>query len=128
MPHVMSLISFPMSIGFMSHVDFKKRQCRPVEFRGQGPLYKQNRLGHTGKKGTGYPTIGALDGGSQRRMKTLRNCYSLSLIFACPVSPPKCSHVACRIQYKIVLNTLCRVHIIYYLYSHIARVPVARNI
>ena len=34
----MSLIFFPMSIGFMSHVDFKKRQCRPVEFRGQGPL------------------------------------------------------------------------------------------
>ena len=41
MAHVMSLISFPMSIGFMSHVEFKKRQCRPVEFRGQGP---QRRL------------------------------------------------------------------------------------
>ena len=27
-----------MSIGFMSHVDFKKRQCRPVEFKGQGPF------------------------------------------------------------------------------------------
>ena len=34
----MSLIFFPMSIGFISHVDFKKRQCRPVDFRGQGPL------------------------------------------------------------------------------------------
>ena len=37
MAHVMSLIFFPMSIGLMSHVDFKKRQCRPVEFKGQGP-------------------------------------------------------------------------------------------
>ena len=33
----MSLAFFPMSIGFMSHVDFKKRPCRPVEFKGQGP-------------------------------------------------------------------------------------------
>ena len=38
--HVTNL--FPMmSIGFMSHVDFKKRPCRPVEFKGQGP---QNTL------------------------------------------------------------------------------------
>ena len=35
----MSLIFFPMSIGFMSHVDLKKCQCRPVEFKGQGPHY-----------------------------------------------------------------------------------------
>ena len=33
----MSLIFFPMSIGFMSHVDFKKWPCRRVEFKGQGP-------------------------------------------------------------------------------------------
>ena len=33
----MSLIFFPMSIGFMSHVDFKKWPCRPVNFKGQGP-------------------------------------------------------------------------------------------
>ena len=25
---------FSMSIGFMSYVDFKKRTCRPVEFKG----------------------------------------------------------------------------------------------
>ena len=37
MPHVMSLINVPMSIGSMSHVDFKKGLCRPVEFKGQGP-------------------------------------------------------------------------------------------
>ena len=37
MAHVMSLIFFLMSIGFMSHVDFKKGPCRPVEFKGQGP-------------------------------------------------------------------------------------------
>ena len=37
MSHVMSLIVFPMSIGFMSHVDFKKKPCRPVDFKGQGP-------------------------------------------------------------------------------------------
>ena len=39
MAHVMSLIFFPMSIGFMSHVDFKKRPCRPVKFKGQGPQW-----------------------------------------------------------------------------------------
>ena len=39
MAHVMSLIFFPMSIGFMSHVDFKKGPCCPVKFKGQGPLY-----------------------------------------------------------------------------------------
>ena len=33
----MSLILFPMLIGFMSHVDFKKWPCHPVEFKGQGP-------------------------------------------------------------------------------------------
>ena len=38
MAHVLSLIFFPMSIGFMSHVDFKKRPCRPVDFKGQWPL------------------------------------------------------------------------------------------
>ena len=32
----MSLIFFPMSLGSMSHVDFKKWQCRPVDFKGQG--------------------------------------------------------------------------------------------
>ena len=26
-----------MSLGSMSHVDFKKKLCRHVEFRGQGP-------------------------------------------------------------------------------------------
>ena len=37
MAHVMSLIFFPMSIGFMSHVDFKKRPCHPVDCKSQGP-------------------------------------------------------------------------------------------
>ena len=36
----MSLILFPMSIGCMSHVDFKKWPCRPVDFKGQGPYYR----------------------------------------------------------------------------------------
>ena len=35
----MSPIISPMSIGSMSHVDFKKGLCRPVEFKGQGPPY-----------------------------------------------------------------------------------------
>ena len=39
MPYVMSLIIIPMSIGSMSHVDFKKWLCRPVEFRGKSPHY-----------------------------------------------------------------------------------------
>ena len=33
----MSFIRSLLSIGPMSHVDFKKWQCRCVEFRGQGP-------------------------------------------------------------------------------------------
>ena len=33
----MSLIFFPISIGFMSHVDFKKWQCRRVELKVNGP-------------------------------------------------------------------------------------------
>ena len=37
MAHVVSVILFYMSLGSMSHVDFKKRPCRPVDFRGQGP-------------------------------------------------------------------------------------------
>ena len=35
MPNVMSLIVLSMSIGSMSHVDFKKWPCHPVEFKGQ---------------------------------------------------------------------------------------------
>ena len=37
MAHVMSLIFYSMSIDSMLHVDLKKSQCRPVEFKGQGP-------------------------------------------------------------------------------------------
>ena len=37
MVHVMSLIFYHMSIGYMSHDDFKKRPCRPVKSKGQGP-------------------------------------------------------------------------------------------
>ena len=29
-----------MSLSPMLHVEFKKCSCRPVEFNGQGPLYK----------------------------------------------------------------------------------------
>ena len=29
----------------MSHVDFKKWPCRPVEFRGQGPSYYTDHAG-----------------------------------------------------------------------------------
>ena len=33
--HVTNII--PMSIGSMSHVDFKKKSCHPVDFKGKGP-------------------------------------------------------------------------------------------
>ena len=33
----MSLIFSLISIGLMSHVDFKKGSCRPIDFKGQGP-------------------------------------------------------------------------------------------
>ena len=36
----MSLILFLMSLGSMSHVDFKESLCHPVEFRGQGPFFR----------------------------------------------------------------------------------------
>ena len=36
----MSLILFLMSLGSMSHVDFKKGPCQPVEFKGQGPPWR----------------------------------------------------------------------------------------
>ena len=39
--NVLSLILFFMSLGSMSHVWFKKSLCRPVEFRGQGPLSRK---------------------------------------------------------------------------------------
>ena len=35
--HVMSLIFFPMSIGSMPHVDFKKWPCRRVKSKVKGP-------------------------------------------------------------------------------------------
>ena len=38
MPLVVSLISLPMSLRSMSHVDLKKSPCRRVELKGQGPL------------------------------------------------------------------------------------------
>ena len=40
---VMSLIVFLMLIGFISPVDFKILLCRPVEFKGQGPLFSSTR-------------------------------------------------------------------------------------
>ena len=39
MAHVVLIIFFPISISFMSHVDFKKWPCRPVESKGQGLSY-----------------------------------------------------------------------------------------
>ena len=39
MDYVMSLILFPMSKGFMSHVDFRKWPCYPIGFKGQEPNY-----------------------------------------------------------------------------------------
>ena len=29
----------------MSHVEFKKKTCRPVEFKGQGPFYTKKHRG-----------------------------------------------------------------------------------
>ena len=37
----MSLFFLVMLISPMSHVDYKKRPCRPVDFRGLGPYAKQ---------------------------------------------------------------------------------------
>ena len=32
-----SIMSFPLSIGFMSHIEFENLSCLRVEFRGQEP-------------------------------------------------------------------------------------------
>ena len=37
MANVVSLLLIIMSLGSMSHYEFKKRPCRPVDYRGQGP-------------------------------------------------------------------------------------------
>ena len=46
MSHVTIILrTYRMSLSPMSHVEFKKRPCRPVDFRGQGPLvYMVNTL------------------------------------------------------------------------------------
>ena len=50
--HVMSVIFINMSIGLMSHIDFKKRPCRPVKFKGQeSPVATATADGHTEKTG-----------------------------------------------------------------------------
>ena len=43
----------------MLPVEFKKTLCRPVEFKGQGPLSN--------------PISGGVDGGSRCRMSIIRN-------------------------------------------------------
>ena len=46
MAYVMSMIFLLMSIGSMSHVDFKKWPCHPVDFRGLGPAWRgRGRVG-----------------------------------------------------------------------------------
>ena len=42
-----------MSIGSMSHVEFKKWPCRPVEFKGQGPVHSVGAL----DKGVPMPLV-----------------------------------------------------------------------
>ena len=50
---------FSMSIGFMSHVDFEKWPCHPVEFKGQGPLEDDNgvKLIHISPRSGGHSWI-----------------------------------------------------------------------
>ena len=38
---IMLLISFPMLIGCMLHVDFKNKPCRPYKFNGEEPLWTE---------------------------------------------------------------------------------------
>ena len=50
-----------MSLSPMSHVEFKKSSCRPVDFRGQGQLYYGTyREGGTGGGGGGTVVMGSL--------------------------------------------------------------------
>ena len=39
MSHV-TIIFTPLSLSPMSHVEFRKVSCRPVDFRGQGPFWR----------------------------------------------------------------------------------------
>ena len=57
MSPVMSLVLFPMLIGSMSHVDFKKWPCHPVEFKVKGPkgyIVEMNRLAGVEAKGISW--------------------------------------------------------------------------
>ena len=49
MSTVMSLFFLAMLISFMSHINFKKGMCCRVEFKGQGPYKKDDRIisGHS---------------------------------------------------------------------------------
>ena len=50
----MSCQIFFLSLNSMSHVDFKKLPCHPVEFKGQAPLCA---FGHGGGDGTSRQLI-----------------------------------------------------------------------
>ena len=45
MAYVMSLILTLISLGFVSHVEFKKWPCCHVKFKGQGPPVCLSRVG-----------------------------------------------------------------------------------
>ena len=57
MPNVMSLIVVSISIGSMSHVDFKKWPCHPVEFKGQESEVGGGGAARRGPRRTGYKNV-----------------------------------------------------------------------
>ena len=56
-PHVVSLIFFLMSLGYMSHVNFKKCPCCRIEFRGRGPLFRLRTVMSWSFGGKPHPTL-----------------------------------------------------------------------
>ena len=77
-------VFFPRSIGFVSHVNFKKRPCRPVELRGQGPhLYPRQRDSRPGTENSIEPGLCLFEHNIQRGgsfgSKTSENSETVSL-------------------------------------------------
>ena len=93
----------------MSPVNFKKWPCRPVEFRGQGPLLREV---------SGVGSLGALDGGgggggSPCCMSNLRNgnvAFHYRFPLSCRVARAPCRMSNLRNGHIAVSNLVVQTH------------------
>ena len=64
-----------MSIAFMSHVDFKKWPCHPVEFKGQGAISQMGRVGRPPVDGLTTPDTSTAWGNSSLNAGKFAGAY-----------------------------------------------------